>query len=128
MTEFVLYSVDFYTFDTKPVARYVVENAPTLCEIIADILVHQHAIHGPDTADTDDIVIDMLSPSARVEKMMLNVTTVLANDLEAVRQKLRPLMTSCLSVMVDAPESEHYFLICTRPRPYIATNQMTINL
>ena len=128
MAEFVLYSVDFYTFDVKPVTRYIVESAPTLCEIIADVIVHQHAIHGPDVSGPDDIVIDMYPPSTRVTKLMMQVKDVLTNDVPIAVEKLRPLLQSSISIMVDAPESEHYFLLCTKTEPTSNLNQLTINL
>ena len=115
VAEFVLYSVDFYTFDVHPLVRYVVEGGPSLCDVVADVLVHQLMVHPERECGADAVVVDMYPPSTRLKMMATSAGDVLTNDCERIADRLRLLAASSVSIMVNAPESEHYFLLCTLP-------------
>ncbi len=113
MSKFTVYYVDFYLMTVGVAGVVESDVAPSVAEVVKVVLEREQGLD--ELVTSRDICIDFLPPLQRVEELAkVTKSMVKAQPTEELIADIRSkLSNAMISILVDAPESDNYFVVET---------------
>lgn len=113
MSKFTVYYVDFYQMTVGVAGVVESDIAPSVAEVVKVVLKREQSLD--ELVTSRDICIDFLPPLQRVEKLAkVTKSMVKTQPIEELIADIRSkLSNAMISILVDAPESDNYFVVET---------------